>query len=179
MASKEQLPGDDGNVDIDAAFNDLVARFDSAPADDSLRPGHKSPEVNKSDESPSEPESSPCCDEAASSSRNTTNELPSWDEPTAGSPTMSARDYELREPPEEFVPAKPPALKPPSLIGWVSWVPVVVVPCFFIFCAIAWKSVPTVVILTAIVVFIAGAGMLVSRLRTSPPEAEGDDGARV
>lgn len=179
MASKEQLPGDDGDVDIDAAFNDLVARFDTAPADDSLRPGQKPPSVISDPPASEDTAAAEATEKASGPAKDTANELPSWDEPVTESPVLGARDYELREPPEEFVPAKPPALKAPSLIGWVSWVPVVAVPCFFIFCAIAWKSVPAVVILTAIVVFVAGAGMLVSRLRTTPPEADGDDGARV
>lgn len=158
MSKNANPPGDEPNVD--AAFNDIVSQWQDAPA---------APELPEPDANSSAAED---VTDPPTASPFTTQ----WTDPASKSGSNSARAYSLAEPEDHFVPEEPPPLTMPSWRSWLSWIPVVTVPVFFVFCAIAWRDVPKPLITVASVLFLLGAGMLIALLRSEPRDPD-DDGA--
>ena len=94
--------------------------------------------------------------------------------------TAGPRDYEELEDPEEsarFVPDEPPPLGSANPLTVLAWVGAAGGPIALLLIAMFWRSAPLGAILGLLVVFLAGAGYLVTKL---PKHRDlGDDGAEV
>jgi len=95
----------------------------------------------------------------------------------AGAPG-GPRDYlEAEDDDEGYVPPEPAPLGTGDPLVVLAWCGAAGAPLALLLMAIFWRSAPFAVIIGMVVLFIAGAGYLVSRL---PGERDhGDDGAQV
>ncbi len=121
---------------------------------------------------------------AADQRRRRTDPRPEPTRPPAAPPTPSPR-YDagggtdadpLAE--DHWTPPEPPPLPRSGWRGWLPWVGVLGVPFFFVVVVITKPSLPPVVMLVAVLGFVAGFVTLVMRL-PSHRDDDGDDGARV
>lgn len=79
---------------------------------------------------------------------------------------------------EHYVPPDPPPLPRGSWRTWLPWVGVLGVPLFFVVVVVLRPSLPSEVVLVAVLGFVAGFLTLVLRLPDHRDD-DGDDGARV
>lgn len=79
---------------------------------------------------------------------------------------------------EHYVPPEPPPLPRGSWRTWLPWVGVLGVPLFFVVVVVLRPSLPSEVVLVAVLGFVAGFLTLVLRLPDHRDD-DGDDGARV
>lgn len=87
------------------------------------------------------------------------------------------RDY--REPEDEgFVPPEPPPLPRGDVVTRLAWAGVVGGPLVMLIAALAWKTLPGVLLMAAVIGFVAGFVVLVARL-PGDREDDDDDGAVV
>lgn len=98
--------------------------------------------------------------------------------PAATLPARGPRDYSPPEEPEEdFVPAEPESLssvEPAIALGWIG---AAGAPLALLLSAMFWRSMPSVVIIALVLVFLVSAGYLVYRL---PGHRDhDDDGAKL
>ncbi|MCI2239671.1 hypothetical protein MO973_42000 [Paenibacillus sp. TRM 82003] len=188
-----------GRLDVDAAFAEIVARWDDegpaergtpspapwdgddGPDDGSHRPDDgpddgQGPHGSGAAGSPPRPEA-----------RTVRPARPLPPAPREDAPRAPAGGGRRAEVPEElrdldagerFVPAEPAPL-PRDLVGWAAWTAVVGAPLFLLVVALAWRDVPALVTVVTAAVFVAGFATLVVRLPGSRDDEDGDDGAVV
>lgn len=87
------------------------------------------------------------------------------DGPTAGSgPAVEE---------ERYVPPEPPPLPRGDLISRLAWAGALGGPLFLLIAVIAWRSAPQILLMLAIVAFVAGFVTLIARM---PQHRDDDDG---
>jgi len=79
---------------------------------------------------------------------------------------------------EGFVPPEPPPLPRGDLISRLAWGAVIGGPVFLLVAALAWRTLPAVLLLVALLAFVAGFVTLVARMPAEHPD-DPDDGAVV
>ena len=137
--------------DEDAAWRDLVARFDTPAASD-----QPSPWPDRED-----PEVTAVQPEAAS-----TPEVSSWR--TSGKPAPDPDD-------DHFVPPPPPPLPRLEPLTKAAWAGLFGGPAYLLVATAARWSMPGIAVFCAIAAFVAGVALLVLRLNDSDPPSSGDD----
>lgn len=165
-------PDDDGSVDVDAQFKDIVGRLgdlgdtgNTSPGDAATNP-NTNPSTNIGD-----PDAPP---------RVIRDDNDDWGAtPASRVGGNSAREYSVAPEDDTFIPPEPPPLRLPSPKAALTWLPVVVVPLFFLYCAFFWRAVPQAIIGVGAVLFVVATGLLIFGLRDDEDQDPGDDGARV
>ncbi|WP_432495107.1 hypothetical protein [Kineococcus auxinigenes] len=190
-----------GRLDVDAAFAEIVARWeDEGPGDRSPGPGASGQDDAASgtggapddegagprDEAGREQSAAPGAGPGAPSRPEGRTVRPARPLPPApredvpdGPPRRTAEPEELRDldAGERFVPADPAPL-PRDLVGWAAWAAVVGAPLFLLLVALTQRDAPALVTVATAVVFVAGFATLVVRLPRSRDDDD-DDGAVV
>lgn len=202
----EHLPSDqdpDREVDVDAAFRDIVSRMgDVGPGDADVPSNSKSSqsgtEIDLTDgggngdaaheagtgsskastEDGSKPVTgaSPEAARPAKRSRPATNPPLNFKSPRSRGVSNSPRSYELAEDDGEFSPEAPPGWTSFSARTYLTWIPLGGALVFLLFCAIFWRSAPTLLVYAAVALFLGGVAMLFTGL--SSEHDQDDDGAR-
>lgn len=191
-------PSDDNQVDIDAAWAQIIARWDEeAPGRDGEPAGDGSHDQTGRDEGP----------HRATSTRDTTEPAGTeWTRPARRDPAHRAdpepydyerdqvrfdvprpgpRDVDPHGPSffdgigasdeEHYEPPPPPPLPRIGLISAIAWIGAVGGPLFLLFCALFWRHAPSIVVAGAVAVFAGGFVTLVLRMS----DHDKDDGAVV
>ena len=170
---------DDGSVDVEAAWADIVAHWDtdrpevapwSAAEDDDT-----ATEARTAGDEPRRPE--PVEDE------DDDNELPpAWGPVPSHVGGERARTAAAAREPEDdeegYVPPEPPPLPRGDVFTMLAWAGVLGAPLFFLFTALFWRTVPQVLIVAAIAAFVGGFVTLVLRMPDHRDD-DPDDGAVV
>ncbi|MFZ5869668.1 MAG: hypothetical protein ACOYXW_03930 [Actinomycetota bacterium] len=168
MTSTPRDRDDDGGVDVEAAWADIVAHWDTDGPP--VGPWPASEDADDSGEDP---------DDAQAPDDGTVEE---WDGVASHVGGEAARHAAAAPEPEDeeegFVPPEPPPLPRGDLVTTLSWAGVLGSPLFFLLTALFWRSVPQVLILLAIGAFVAGFVSLVLRM-PSRRDPDDDDGAVV
>lgn len=168
-------PDDDGSVDVDAQFKDIVGRLqdlDDADPTTATDSGTTTAGVTNPSTNIGGPDKPP---QVIHSDDND-------DWAIAGTSRVggnSAREYSVTPADDTFVPPEPPPLSIPSPKAALTWLPVIAAPLFFLYCAFFWRSVPQSVIGIGAVLFVVATGFLIFGLRDDEDQDPGDDGARV
>lgn len=152
---------DDGSVDVEAEWADIVARWENeTPATGSW----PAAEDEADDEQPVTTE------EGADAG---------WTGHVGGEATRAAAAREEAEPDDEgYVPPEPPPLPRGDTVSRFAWAGVLGAPIFFIITMLFWRSVPTVLVVFAVAAFVAGFVTLVVRMPDRDDDGW-DDGAVV
>lgn len=79
---------------------------------------------------------------------------------------------------EGYQPPEPPPLPRGDLVSRLAWAGVVGGPLFLLVAALAWRSLPTLLLLLALAAFVGGFVVLVARMPPEHPD-DPDDGAVV
>ncbi len=79
---------------------------------------------------------------------------------------------------DSFVPPDPPPIPHGDTLSRIAWAAVIGGPLFLLVAALAWRNLPTWLLLTALGAFIGGFVTLVARMPGERPD-DGDDGAVV
>jgi len=79
---------------------------------------------------------------------------------------------------EGYVPPEPPPFPRGDPVSRVAWSAVIGGPVFLLIAALIWRSLPTVLLLVALLAFVAGFVTLVARMPPDHPD-DPDDGAVV
>jgi hypothetical protein len=162
-------------LDIDAAFAAIVADFatpspDGAgpwPAAEDVRPDEPSAEDVALDEEPD--------DALRQARRGPRHRLP--DGRDAPDDDLDG-EREPDDPQDRFVPPVPPPITSTDLPSRLAWIGVIGGPLFLLIAALAWRSLPTLVVIGALAAFIGGFVTLVARLPRDRGDGS-DDGAVV
>jgi hypothetical protein len=94
-------------------------------------------------------------------------------------PAAAARDVVDEDDDEEgYEPPEPPPFPRGDLVSRVAWAAVVGGPVFLLVAALAWRSLPTFLLLIALTAFVGGFVTLVARMPQDHPD-DPDDGAVV
>jgi len=156
----EPLPG----LDVDAAFADIVAHWDSTPADDVTG------EPSGTDSPESAGAEPPAADPQESLGRLFT---PAWRQEPEPSP--APWDDE-----EHFVPPPPPPVPRPAPGRLLAWAGLLGTPAVALLLVVLHAAVPRWATLGLVLAFVGGFGYLVATMTTEPPDHwSGDDGARL
>lgn len=170
---------DDGSVDVEAAWADIVAHWDtdtppvgkwSAAEDTEDTPETGEPSSHAETEQGTPPAGDVMEDWGASSSH-------------VGGERV--RDASRNEPPENdkeeegYVPPEPPPLPRGDVFTMLAWAGVLGAPLFFLFTALFWRTVPQLLIVAAIAAFVGGFVTLVLRMPDRRDSDDPDDGAVV
>ena len=159
---------DDGSVDVEAAWADIVAHWDVDQAPEPAMPssepaehrrGHRGDHGGSPEEDWGPARSHVGGDRARDAAEDD-----------------AAVDAALDE--EGYVPPEPPPLGIGDPLSRMAWAGVLGAPLFFLFAAVFWRSAPTILVLTAVGAFVAGFATLVARLPDRRDDDE-DDGAVV
>ncbi|MFP5346036.1 MAG: hypothetical protein ACLGIA_03280 [Actinomycetes bacterium] len=200
MASPDHERDDDGSVDVEAAWADIIAHWDETGTPPSPRaaeedvsgrgvgeaengavdvpvtPGEETPLPG-----PGEPVSLP--DQAADGQRDDAWD-DEWDVPRShvgGDPVRDAadRDAEIDAMLDEegYEPPEPPPLPRGDVVSRFAWSGVLGAPLFFLLAALFWHSAPTWLVVGAVAAFVGGFVTLVVRMPDS--RDDDDDGAVV
>lgn len=186
----------------DAVWQDLVARLESTPAESSAVTPDHAPAVPDDPAASPRPATPPADDGrtprpiAPESSGGTgAGTAPKVDRPgptdreraeaifrnqpfgSAGPRDYSSSDGDVLDDDEGFVPEEPPPLGTGDPLTVLAWVGAAGGPIALLLIAMFWRSAPLGATLGILVVFLAGAGYLISKL---PKHRDiGDDGAEV
>ncbi len=161
--------------DEDAAWRDLVARFDLPAATDQPSPW---PELENSPQADAEagdsgtgnsgtgdPEAASSIQAGTSATADTA--ASSWR--TSGTPATDPDD-------EHFVPPPPPPLPRLEPLTKAAWAGLFGGPGYLLVATAAGWSIPGIAVFCAIAAFVAGVALLVLRLNDSGPPSSDDDG---
>lgn len=140
-------------LDYDAAFAALVARFDEAP------------EV----EPAADPKIEPATDPTAE---------PSTREPPPTGTTQAPEPWYPPELDEHYEPPEPPPIPRGDLVSRLAWSGVLGGPAVLLIAAVVSGALPSIMVVGALVSFVAGFVTLVARMPAERPD-DGDDGAVV
>ena len=156
---------DDGSVDVEAAWADIVARWDTdVPRAEPVAPADTVP----ADTVP------------ADTARDTDDSDMAWAGPTShvGGEAARAAGHESAEPDDDrYVPPEPPPLPRGDAVSRLAWGGVLGAPLFLVLSMLFWRGVPTLLVVAAIAAFVAGFVTLVVRMPDGQDDA--DDGAVV
>lgn len=170
MTSTPPDRDDDGSVDVEAAWADIIARWDEEQP-----PVGRWPAAEDTDDDPAEPA------DDAPADRVQIAEIEGWGTPgshVGGEATRAAAAADEPEDEEGYVPPEPPPLPRGDLLSTLAWAGVLGAPLFFVFTALFWRTVPQVLIVVAIAAFVAGFVTLVVRMPDRRDDDD-DDGAVV
>lgn len=194
MSDGKRDRDDDGSVDVEAAWADIVAHWDDAPSGGSS-PSGQVPGQKQDLDGDSSPRDADAADGegtgaagAPGAAAGRRDELDDWDDewdvPRSrvggeGVREAAERDDAIESALDEerYIPPEPPPLPRGDLISRLSWAGVLGAPLFFLFAALFWHSAPTWLVIGAVVAFVAGFTTLVVRMPDR--EDDGDDGAVV
>lgn len=99
--------------------------------------------------------------------------------PRSSDPAPAGHDPSLIEDEEEgYVPPIPPPLPRGDLVSRLAWSAVIGGPLFLLLAALTWRTLPSSLLLIALLAFIAGFVTLVARMPPEPPD-DPEDGAVV
>lgn len=180
--------GDQAGVDVDAAWAQIMAHWNEPAVDPGTRSparpgrhrrldGHAAPGASAGPETPPQElrrrrtDGPPAPAPAPQPARSEEPRRPSAPDGRGG----VERDP-LAE--EHYVPPEPPPLPRAGWRTWLPWVGVLGVPVFFLAVVVFRPSLPSEVVLVAVLGFVAGFLTLVLRLPNHRDD-DGDDGARV
>jgi hypothetical protein len=154
--------------DEDAAWRDLVARFDVPAVTDqpSPWPDREDPERKDPDGADPAPDPAPVTMFQTETSTSGTPVVSSWR--TTGPPAPDPED-------EHFVPPTPPPLPRLEPLTKAAWAGLFGGPGYLLVATAAHWSIPAIAVFLAIAAFVAGVALLVIRLNDSDPPAPGDD----
>ena len=166
---------DDGSVDVEAAWADIVAHWDADEPE--VGPWSAAEDTDTVTHAPHEPRRpEPVEDED--------DDLPpAWGAVAShvggerARAAASAREVEDDE--EGYVPPEPPPLPRGDVFTMLAWAGVLGAPLFFLFTALFWRTVPQVLIVAAIAAFVGGFVALVLRMPDRRDDDDPDDGAVV
>lgn len=174
--SSNSRDGDDRRVDVEAAWADIVARWNaddpavgawpaSEDTDDDIGPRPSDPPVDH-------PEP-----------RGDADAAEDWGTVPSHVGGDAAREAAMAEPEDEdtegYVPPEPPPLPRGDLFTVLSWTGVLGAPLFFLITALFWRTVPQILIVVAVAAFIAGFVALVLRMPDRRDPDDHDDGAVI
>lgn len=152
--SSRDLP----ELDFDAAFAALVARFGDPPADDPLAGPGPDPDTA------AEP-----APERGADAGDPQTAKPARDAPERWYPAELDEHY---EPPE------PPPIPRGDLVSRLAWSGVLGGPAMLMIAAVVHGALPSWMVVGALLSFVAGFATLVARMPAERPD-DGDDGAVV
>lgn len=169
---REDRPG----LDVDAAFAAIVADFGAPvpegggpwPAAEDVRPDEPPAAEVPLDDGPDVGLRQP--------RRGPRHRLPDGSS-VPGAYDIDPQDDEddapdgAHDPHDRFVPPEPPPITSADLPSRLAWIGVIGGPLFLLIAALAWRSLPTLVVIGALAAFIGGFVTLVARL----PRDRGDD----
>ena len=165
------LPSGGGNDD-EAAWNDLIARFDAPVIDDAQAPWPERENL-----------SGAAGDRAGAArrARADTGPLPGvgqlpQDTVTSG---YGPRNWAAAEEDQHFVPPEPPPLPKLDPVTKGAWAALFGGPAYLLLATAAGWSVPGIAAFCAVAAFIGGFAVLVLRMDDGPPKSGPDDGAVV
>ncbi|MFP5335294.1 MAG: hypothetical protein ACLGIV_08275 [Actinomycetes bacterium] len=165
MSTDPRDRDDDGGVDVEAAWADIVARWDAGESEAGSWPASENADDRPDDVGPAVED-----DVAEDWGR-----VPSH---VGGDRVREAAAVAEPDDDERFVPPEPPPLPRGDLFTTLAWVGVLGSPLFFLLTALFWRSVPQVLILGGIAAFVGGFATLVVRM-PSRRDPDDDDGAVV
>jgi len=205
-----EVEGRDGpsrrsDVDVEAAWADIVARWGDVPdATDVRRPprssgrdagapgrrvvrepgtpapgaGPGTPRLPGPQDDLTGPPPVPGArgDEAARRPPGADDDVVGWEDRPAG-PTPDERPPVVPEDEGHYEPPPLPPAPPADRVTRLAWVGALAGPALLLLCALVWRDAPTLVVLAAVAAFVAGFAVLVSRLPRS--RDDDDDGAVV
>jgi hypothetical protein len=151
-------PGASPESDIDALFAAIIADF-ALPAPSGS--GSWPPSEDLADDEPRHPQPS-------DSDQVEHNPLPEMND----SSSEEAQDE------EGYVPPIPPPLPRGDLVSRIAWGAVAGGPLFLLLAALTWRTLPSSLLLVALLSFIGGFVTLVARMPPEPPD-DPDDGAVI
>jgi len=179
--------------DEDAAWRDLIARFD-APAADSQQlpwPDREDPDRHNMDrgaEDLSAQDVDDHDDDAGTPPPDQTPVSPGFEDggalfqtetSTTGTPAVSSWRTAPTPPAdpddEHFVPPPPPPLPKLEPLTKAAWLALFGGPAYLLIATAARWSLPGIAVFCAIAAFVAGVALLVLRLNDSDPPSAGDD----
>lgn len=99
------------------------------------------------------------------------------DSPHEGSADGSVNEVD-EDDDEGFVPPVPPPIPRGDIVARLAWGAVIGGPLFLLAAALAWRDLPSILLLLALVAFVGGFITLVARMPQDPPD-DPDDGAVV
>jgi len=99
------------------------------------------------------------------------------DRAPGGADPRAPRDGESEDE-EGYVPPEPPPLPRGDLITRLAWGAVIGGPLFLLVAALTWRTLPSLLLLLALLAFVGGFVTLVARMPHDPPD-DPDDGAVV
>ena len=177
---------DDGGVDVEAAWADIVAHWDAegpAVGPWSASEDAETDERQQDDVLPA-PEGRPesARDERSGQdgqdddAREDWGVVPSHVGGERAREAASARDQDDEE---GYVPPEPPPLPRGDAFTMLAWAGVLGAPLFFLFTALFWRTVPQILIVAAIAAFVGGFVTLVLRMPDRRDDDDPDDGAVV
>ncbi|PWJ49886.1 hypothetical protein SAMN06264364_12452 [Quadrisphaera granulorum] len=169
--------GDPEGVDVDAAWAEIMAHWDEPAA----RPDRPEPAAPPS--APPTPAAPPTPPGELRRRRTDRPAEPPVDRAVERPQLPDGRGGTEADPlaEEHWTPPEPPPLPSGSWRAWRTWLPwvgVLGVPFFFLVVLVVRPPLPPVVVLVAVLGFVAGFVTLVLRL-PSHREDDGDDGARL
>lgn len=196
-------PGPDPEADIDAAFAAIIAEFSTSvphgaqtwPAsedlDDELNDEPPEPTGEQSQGAAGCSTDSDLARQRREASRRRIvlpdEELivtdrsvkPDNHDPLTGAPNVGARGtLDNEDETEGYVPPIPPPLPRGDVVSRLAWGGVLGGPTFLLLAAMAWQTLPSILLLLALLAFIGGFVTLVARMPSERPD-DPDDGAVV
>ena len=184
MTERPRERDDDGGVDVEAAWADIVAHWDTdRPPAEGWPAGENTTDAEAAPEHTSGADTGPVATAdpgPAPLRRSDVNE--DWGRVSSHVGGDRVRDAAAAPEPvdeEHYVPPEPPPLTRGDWTTTLAWAGVLGSPVFFLLSAIFWQSVPRVLILAAIGAFVAGFVVLVLRMPNRRDPEDYDDGAVV
>jgi len=196
MTESRHEPDDDGSVDVEAAWADIVAHWDDAPAAPPAGGTGAVPTQTPTEDQPDgatqagvsasgDPASPDSGTEAAGDTDTTHDWGDDWEVARSRVGGDHVRDAAEREEAadaalddeERFVPPEPPPLPRGDTVSRLAWAGVLGAPLFFLMAALFWHGAPTWLVVGAVGAFVAGFVTLIVRMPDR--DDDGDDGAVV
>lgn len=199
-------PSRRSDVDVEAAWADIVARWGDVPdaaaevrrpprpsGRDGGAPGRRvvrepgtpapgagpgTPGLPGPQDVPPGPPPAPGArgDGPARPSLGADDDVVGWEDRPAG-PTPDERPPVVPEDEGHYEPPPLAPAPPADRVTRLAWVGALAGPALLLLCALVWRDAPTLVVLAAVAAFVAGFAVLVSRLPRS--RDDDDDGAVV
>ena len=169
-------------LDVDAAFAAIVADFASPrpagpgpwPAAEDLE--GEEPAAGEEPVAGAQEAEGQGADRFRPTRRGPRHRLPDGSAGPGGYELGSAYDEDDQH--DRFVPPDPPPITSTDLPSRLAWVGVIGGPLFLLVAALVWRTLPTLVVIGALAVFIGGFVTLVARLPRDRGDGS-DDGAVV
>lgn len=193
MSTADGERDDDGSVDVEAAWADIVARWDDEgprtgpwPAAEDATTGEAGTQPAPSGWTGSEQtgrEQTGSGQAQPGQAQPEQSTEPHWGRPASHVGGEAVRAAGGREEPADddgggYVPPDPPPLPRGDTVSRLAWAGVLGAPVFFLLTMLFWRSVPTVLVVLAVLSFVAGFVTLVVRM-PDRHEDGWDDGAVV